>query len=272
MTADAATATIAPAQLWSASPSLSPRVRRLRDQFWSFYERDYTNQVRAYSTGTPWDVVYSIWSWTNVPEVAMFQKGFRSYLLASSRAVPLPEGFWDEPLVVRQALFFREVATRHLPVQILEGELVVGSHFSTALSRCLNREEAEQRDRAEEAFLKEWHALNDVGVGNCGAVPGHLVPDYPKVVRVGWKGIQAEAEEIARRTEASPAQRNLARAVSICADGVRQVSERYAMEAERAAAREQDPARRSELTEIARICRATPWLPPRTFPEALQAL
>jgi len=159
-----ATATITPAQLWSASPSLSPRVRRLRDQFWTFYERDYTNQVRAYSTGTPWDVVYSIWSWTNVPEVALFQKGFRSYLLASARAVALPEGFWDESLVMRQALFFREVATRHLPVQILEGELVVGSHFSTALSRCLNREEAQQRDRAEDAFLKEWHALNDVGV------------------------------------------------------------------------------------------------------------
>ena len=267
-----ATATIAPAQLWSASPSLSPRVRRLRDQFWSFYERDYTNQVRAYSTGTPWDVVYSIWSWTNVPEVAMFQKGFRSYLLAASRAVPLPEGFWDEPLVVRQALFFREVATRHLPAQILEGELVVGSHFSTALSRCLNREEAGQRDRAEEAFLKEWHALNDVGVGNCAAVPGHLVPDYPKVLRVGWKGIQIEADEIARRPDTPPSKRDLARAVSICADAVRQVGERYATEAERAAAREQDAARRSELSEIARICRATPWLPPRTFPEALQAL
>jgi hypothetical protein len=147
-----APATIAPAQLWSPSTRLSPRVRRLRDEFWSFYQRDYTNQVRAYTTGTPWDVVYSIWSWTNVPEVAMFQKGFRSYLLASASAVALPDGFWNEPLVVRQALFFREVVTRNLPAMILEGELIVGSHFSTALSRCLNRRGGAS---AEQAFLKE---------------------------------------------------------------------------------------------------------------------
>ncbi|MBC7261962.1 MAG: hypothetical protein H5T63_08100, partial [Chloroflexi bacterium] len=59
---------IAPMQLWSAATTLSPRVQRLREQFFSFYERDYTNEVRAYTTGTPWDVVYSIWNWTNVPE------------------------------------------------------------------------------------------------------------------------------------------------------------------------------------------------------------
>ena len=81
---------------------------------------------------------------------------YRSYLLAGAEKVALPEGFWDEPLVVRQALFFREVLREHLPVQVLDGELIVGSHFSTALSRCLNRSEARVRDRQEESFLKEW--------------------------------------------------------------------------------------------------------------------
>lgn len=64
---------VSPAQLWSAASTLSPRVQQLRRQFWSFYEREYTNEVRAYTIGTPWDVVYSIWSWTNVPEIALFQ-------------------------------------------------------------------------------------------------------------------------------------------------------------------------------------------------------
>jgi len=73
---------ISPAQLWCAAP-LPPRIQKLRDQFFSFYERDYTNEVRAYTTGTPWDTVYSIWSWTNVPEMAMFFHGARSYLLAA---------------------------------------------------------------------------------------------------------------------------------------------------------------------------------------------
>jgi hypothetical protein len=181
-TASATVSGLAPSALWSPADTLSPRVKRLRDQFWSFYEREYSNEVRGYTTGTPWDIVYSIWSWTNVPEVALFQPGFRSYLLAGATKVELPDGFWEEPLVVRQALFFREVLHTYLPVQVLEGELIVGSHFSTALSRCLNKDEARARDMEEKRFLEEWHALNDAGVGNCAAVPGHLVPDYPKAL------------------------------------------------------------------------------------------
>lgn len=268
---------VTPAQLWSAAPTLSPRVKRLRDQYWSFYERDYTNEARAYSTGAPWDVVYSIWSWTNVPEVALFQPGFRSYLWAAATTVELPEGFWSEPLVVRQALFFRQVVRRYLPVQILEGELIVGSHFSTALSRCLKKDEARARDRQEQAFLREWHALNDVGVGNCAAVPGHLVPDYRTVLQIGWKGIRAEAQAVADDPASAADQRNQARAIVICADAVRDLMARYAAEAERLAGQDAptpspDPARQAELGEIARICRKVPWHPPETFAEALQSL
>ncbi len=47
-----------PPTLWSPAESLNPRVRRLRDQFWDFYNRDYTNEVRAFTTGTSWDQVY----------------------------------------------------------------------------------------------------------------------------------------------------------------------------------------------------------------------
>ena len=263
---------LAPTEIWSAAGNLSPRVRRLRDEYWSFYTRDFTNEVRSYTAGTPWDTVYSIWSWTNVPEVAMFQPGFRSYLLAAATPVALPEGFWREPLPVRQALFFRQVVGRYLPVRILEGELVVGSHFSTALSRCLKREEARARDRAEQAFFKEWNALNSAGVGNCAAVPGHLVPDYPKALRIGWQGIALEAQALADDAAATPAQRDQARAIVICAEAVRLFAGRYAAEATRLAEMESDPARQAELREIARIAGKVPWLPPETFPEALQAL
>jgi formate C-acetyltransferase len=263
---------LSPTQLWTASPALSPRVARLREEYWSFYHRDFTNEVRAYTTGTRWDMVYSIWQWSNVPEVAPFQPGFRSYLLASATAVELPPGFWDEPLVVRQALFFREVLRCHLPVRILEGELVVGSHFSTALSRCLTRSEARRRDRQERVFLKEWHGLNDVGVGNCAAVPGHLIPDYPKALRLGWRGISAEAEAVLGDPASRAEQRDQARAIVICATAVRLLMNRYASEAEHQAAEAKDPARRSELREVARIAGKVPWDPPESFPEALQAL
>ncbi len=263
---------LAPGALWAPAANLPPRVRRLREQYWSFYERSYTNEVRAFTTGTEWDTVYAKWSWTNVPETAVFLPGVCSYLLAAATPVELPRGFWDEPLVVRRALFFREVVRRYLPVEILDGELVVGSHFNTALSLCLSKREARDREREERAFLTEWHALNDVGVGNCGAVPGHLVPNYRKALRVGWKGLCDEAQAVAGDPAGTRAQRDLARAMMICAEGVRDYMRRDAAAAEGLAATESDPARAAELREIARITRKVPWEPPVTFPEALQAL
>jgi len=263
---------LSPEQLWSPAETLSPRVQRLRAQYWSFYEREYTNEVRGYTTSAPWDLVYSIWSWTNVPEVALFQPGFRSYLLAGAAPVELPENFWDEPIVVRQALFFRQVLESHLPVQVLDGELIVGSHFSTALSRCLKKNETRRRERQEKAFLKEWHSLNEAGVGNCAAVPGHLVPDYPKALQIGWKGIQEGAQALVDDPASSPEQRDQARAIVISADAVRLIRARYVSEIEHLAANEDDPIRKAELNEMARICAKVPWLPPETFPEALQAL
>ena len=272
MISESTVSALSPTQLWSASSALSPRVQQLRRQFWSFYERDYTNEVRAFTTGTPWDVVYSIWNWTNVPEIALFQNGFRSYLWAGAELVELPPDFWQEPLAVRQALFFREVVRSHLPVEILEGELIVGSHFSTALSRCLKKDEARRRDREEQAFLKAWDKLNSVGVGNCGAVPGHLLPNYPKVLKIGWKGIRDEAQVLFNDPVSTVEQKNMARAVIISAEATRDLADRYTVQAKRLAENETDPKRRDELQEIARICQKVPWLPPETFSEALQAL
>ena len=261
-----------PQRLWAASERLSPRIKALRDQYWSFYTRAYTNEVRAFTTGTDWDEVYSIWQWTNVPEMAYFFKGARSYLRASAKAVPLPAGFFDEPLPVRVATFFREVAVGHLPVQILDGELVVGSHFCTALSRCLTRAEAAARGREEEWFLAEWTRLNDTGIGNCAAVPGHLIPDYPKALRLGWRGIRDRARAVAEDPSLPRERRDQARAMGVAAEAVREFAARYAAEALRLAEAEKDPSRRAELARIAEVCAKVPWEPAGTFDEAVQAL
>jgi formate C-acetyltransferase len=244
----------------------------LRDQFWDFYNRSYTNEVRAFTTGTSWDQVYAPWNWTTAPEMMMFFEGAKAYLLADATEVELPPGFWDEPLVVRRAIFFKRLLEEYLPVQILEGELVVGSHFSTALSRTLTRSEARRFAGMEKRFMAEAKRLNGLGVGNCGAVPGHLIPGYPRILRHGWRAVQAEADGIAGDPASTPQQRDLARAISLCADGVRLLADRYAVEAARLAAQEDDAERQAELADIARICRKVPWEPAETFPEALQSL
>ena len=50
-------------KMWEAG-NLSPRVKRLRDEYWSFYEREYyRNECLAYTTGDPWDEVYAPYNW-----------------------------------------------------------------------------------------------------------------------------------------------------------------------------------------------------------------
>lgn len=264
--------TTAGIDLWSPTANLSPRVHHLRDQYWDFYRRDYTNEVRAYSSGTAWDQVYAPWNWTNVPEMMMFFPGAKAYLLAGAEVVMLPPGFWQEPLVVRRAIFFKRVVEEYLPVQILDGELVVGSHFSTALSHTLARGEAREFARIEKEFLARVSWLDKVGIGNCGAVPGHLIPDYPRVLREGWRGIAEATETIASSPRENSERHALAIAIKMCAEGVRALSRRYADEAAHLARQEIDSVRREELLEIARICRKVPYEPADTFHEALQSL
>ncbi|MEN3004925.1 glycyl radical protein [Dehalobacterium formicoaceticum] len=58
----------------------------------------------------------------------------------------------------------------------------------------------------------------------------------------------------------------------IVAEGIMDLAERYATAAERLAPSEQDPKRKEELEEIARVCRWVPAFPARTFREAIQSL
>ncbi|HNR32847.1 MAG TPA: pyruvate formate lyase family protein, partial [Candidatus Hydrogenedentes bacterium] len=264
-------------RLWAASDGLSERVKRLRNEYFSHgggpgegASRAFHNEVLPFGTGTPWDVVFSRARWTNVPELMPFLNAYEDSLAAAARIVPLPEGFWREPLIKRAALFFGEVLRKHLPVVILDGELIVGGHFNAALSLCLTRKEERRRARLAARFLREVTHLSALGVGNCGAIPGHLIPDYPKVLRVGFRGIVKEIETALADEEGTDCRATL-EAFAITCRAARDLAARYANEAERLAV-EAGPARATELREIARICRKVPWEPAETFHEALQSL
>ncbi len=258
--------------VWSPSPSLSPRVRRLRDEFFSFASRDYyRNEVRPYGTGMAWDQVWSHHQWGVVPELYVFLDGYRDSLLATAEPVALPADFWEQPLIVRRALFFRAVLEKHLPVTILDGELIVGSHFNTALSKAHTRREARRWERAVKRWWKKARQLNDLGVGNCGAIPGHLIPNYPRVLSVGFRGIVEDLEGQRQQAKDSAA-KDFLRALIISCEAVPLLAARYAAEAERLAGEEAEEERREELRALAQICRKVPWNPAESFHEALQAL
>ncbi|UCD58727.1 MAG: hypothetical protein JSV16_06360, partial [Candidatus Hydrogenedentota bacterium] len=124
-------------RIWGPSSTLSTRVKRLRDEYFDWENRSFRNEVLSYTTGTSHDLVYRRHEDYVVPEVVPFMKAVQDSLLALAEEVALPENFWDEPLIVRRALFFAQVL-RQIPTDILEGELIVGSRFNTALSNCLN--------------------------------------------------------------------------------------------------------------------------------------
>jgi len=258
--------------LWSPSENLPPRVKKLRDEYFSFYDREYfRNEVAAFSTGEPWDTVWAIHQWANVPEILPFYKAMEDSLLASATLLPQKPDFWRKPLVVRRALFFSQVIRDHLPVRILDGELIVGAQFNTALSRSHNEKEGRKFRRLVEKWAKKGKEINDTGLGNCGAVPGHLIPNYRKAIEIGFEGL---ANEILDEMSNDPGlkKKETLEAMLECCRAVPEFTSRYAEEAERLAGDEKDDSRREELHEIARICRKVPWEPPETFHEALQAL
>lgn len=257
--------------IWESSPNLSPRVKKLREEYWSYDTRDYfRNEVIAYTTGTPWDSVYTPHERTIVPEFVVGLDSVQDTLLAFAKKVDLPEGFWEEPIVVRHALFFEKVLERH-PIFILDGDLIVGGHFATALSSCLTEEESKAFREKEDVFFTSVKHMIRLGILNCGAVQGHIIPDHPSILRGGFAAVEEEARKIQEESFGDQ-KRTFARAIGICARAVRKFAERYARLAEKMAGQEKDPGRKKELRTIAEICRHVPYGPALSFHEALQSL
>ena len=99
-------------------------------------------------------------------------------------------------------------------------------------------------------------------------------PDFSKILTRGVKGIREEAQA---KLDALSAPRDIVYkkpfldAVVMTCDAMTTWSRRYTAVARGLAAKEQTPARKQELLEIADVCERVPENPARTFREALQA-
>ncbi|MHB8878548.1 MAG: pyruvate formate lyase family protein, partial [Myxococcaceae bacterium] len=109
------------------------------------------------------------------------------------------------------------------------------------------------------------------GRGRCTDTQAHIVLGHKNVLRLGFSGIQQQAAS--RRSRASTeGERAFLQSVELTCEAMRAFSGRFAALARVEAAAARDPERRTELTEIAERCSRVPWLPPRTFAEAVQSL
>lgn len=126
-------------------------------------------------------------------------------------------------------------------------------------------------------FVKEAESIGAIwGKHLLNNGDGHLVVDYEKVLRVGFRGIREEAERELQKLDLSNPEdlkkRPFLFSVPIVCEAAAFFARRFARESAMAASRETNPKRKQELEAIARICLRVPDKPARTFHEALQSL
>ena len=152
----------------------------------------------------------------------------------------------------------------HMTPVIHARELIVGCPSP----RALTAEEQADWDRLEAA----WRAV----APPMGGQASHMAIDYEKLLRKGLSGIRAEAEACKNALDLADPE-NLEKddfyAGCLAAlDGLSAYARHYSEAAAALAEAETDPARRAELSEIARVTAKVPERPAQTFREALQSV
>ncbi|SHL48552.1 formate C-acetyltransferase [Desulfatibacillum alkenivorans DSM 16219] len=122
--------------------------------------------------------------------------------------------------------------------------------------------------------MKEILHNNPALVMNIFDVQGHLILGIKNVLSQGFLGIREQAEKgLAEAKEAGKADdAAFYESVIISCEAAKILAERLARKAEETASEEDDPDRQRELLAAAKRCRHSPWNPPRTFHEAVQAM
>jgi formate C-acetyltransferase len=258
--------------------NLSPRIQWLRDYYFQGTKRAWNNEYTSWTTGAPWDFQYNELSFYIVPETYAFLQTFRSSFKQVARRVELHPDFWKWSLPERRSWFNREVMVKYLPKEVLPGDLLAGARFNIMTSACLTEKETRQRDKlvygphGTRAAVFWFH---NHGYGNVGATSGHLIPDYARIMREGWKTVHAELETA--YAALSPFEQRgkkggQLRAMMTAATMPRDLALEYSRECARLAQTEPEPARRQELLTMAESLSRIPWEPARTFWEAVQSL
>ncbi len=266
----------------AAPHDLSPRAQFLREYYFRGVERQWNNEYTPLTTGTKWDRVFSEIDYYIVPEIYPYigkrRAGpFATSLKLMAQQVALPDEFWERTLPERRALFFSAAMVDHIPAEIISAhDLLAGGRFNTQLSKCLNESEAKQFEKENLQNRKAVFAYHYDGFGNVGATGGHLIPDYQLVVEKGFKHLYEKAKRVYDALSAAERHGEKGaelRAMMVAAKVPKALAARYADECRRLMADEgTDPARRAELEQMAANLERVPWLPARSFWEALQAV
>jgi pyruvate-formate lyase len=202
----------------------------------------------------------------DTPRVADLRRRVRAAMELPPVELPFParidECIMSEPLIVRKA---RATALKLscMPTDLWDGQLIAGSMTM------------EDRRDAEAGFPDYTTEAERAAAAERGqsihSVFGHIVPDYPKLLARGLRGIldEAEAQRPNARTSGEHA---FLDAVGVAIRGVIDFAARLADRCESEAASHADPRRAAELRQMAANLRQAPAGPSRTFWQALQSV
>ncbi|HPX17428.1 MAG TPA: pyruvate formate lyase family protein [Deltaproteobacteria bacterium] len=105
------------------------------------------------------------------------------------------------------------------------------------------------------------------------AALSHTVIDYPKLLRLGARGIIEEIrQELLRDTGADQAKKDTLEAMLLCYEGIIAYARNLSAQAAREADIETNEQRKAELKRLAQICARVPEHPSTTLEEALNAI
>ena len=105
------------------------------------------------------------------------------------------------------------------------------------------------------------------------AALSHTVLDYPKLLKIGAKGIIKEIKaELKKDNHADQIKKDTLVAMILVYEGLIAYAKNLSMQAKADAERETDPKRRSELARLSEICARVPENPCKTLDEALNAI
>ncbi len=258
--------------------NLSPRIQWLREYYFQGDKRAWNNEFSAFTTGTPWDEVFDETSFLIVPEVYSFFPTFRKSFIMAARKIDPPKGFFSLSIPERRAWLMKEAIVNRVPQEILPGDLIAGGRFNVMASRCWSKAEAKARNEillGKGGIRADTFKFRDKGYGNCGATSGHLIPDYPSVLKLGFSGIKADLQ--AKYDALSPSDQSgkksaQLRAMIASCDMPVELAKKYAALCGELAAKEADSARKAELLAMQKNLERVPSEPATDFYEALQSL
>jgi formate C-acetyltransferase len=172
----------------------------------------------------------------------------------------------------------KEAILNRVPQEILPGDLIAGGRFNLMASHCWSKTEANERNKLmfdPSGVRAATFEFRDKGFGNCGATSGHLIPDYPRVLREGFAAIKADIQSkydaLSGADQSGPKGAQLRAMVASC-DMPVELAAKYAALCESMAAEETDRARKAELLAMRKNLLQVPGKPARDFYEALQSL